>query len=294
MSVAVLRRGLLAQQRLQLRRFASLAASSCSSTDSDCVGGSSSSGAQISPPLPSANSSFYRRPLPASCVAFSSSEGKALFSEALKEGYMEAYFNLAEQFNTQDEPAYCGLSTLSMILNALEIDPGRTWKGPWRWYHESMLDCCVSLDDIKERGISYRELAGLARCNGAACTVRDAAAVSLEDFRRVVQHITGGGHGRAHLVINYDRRVLGQTGKGHFSPIGSYNSRHDMVLVMDTARFKYPPHWVPLETAWRAMRQIEETTGKGRGFMVFYRQERKGLVFTVCRPAQERWPAVSA
>ena len=33
----------------------------------------------------------------------------------------------------QDEPAYCGLASLAMTLNTLNIDPRRTWKGPWRW-----------------------------------------------------------------------------------------------------------------------------------------------------------------
>ena len=81
----------------------------------------------------------------------------------------------------QDEPAYCGLASLAMTLNTLNIDPRRTWKGPWRWwvgsaapreqllgaaaartgaartpftrsmhsptgrFHEEMLDCCHSL-----------------------------------------------------------------------------------------------------------------------------------------------------
>jgi hypothetical protein len=47
----------------------------------------------------------------------------------LSTGHMNCYFRLASQFRTQDEPAYCGLATLIMVLNALEIDPGRVWKG---------------------------------------------------------------------------------------------------------------------------------------------------------------------
>ena len=41
----------------------------------------------------------------------------------------------------EDEPAFCGLGTLVMCLNALGVDPRREWKGPWRWYTESMLSC---------------------------------------------------------------------------------------------------------------------------------------------------------
>lgn len=59
----------------------------------------------------------------------SSADGRKLFREALIEGNMENYFRLAEQFRTQDDPAFCGISTLTMVLNALAIDPGRTWKG---------------------------------------------------------------------------------------------------------------------------------------------------------------------
>ena len=60
-------------------------------------------------------------------------------------GYMDCYFGLAAQFRTQDEPAFCGLSTLVMVLNTLQVDPKKVWKGVWRWYHENMLDCCVPL-----------------------------------------------------------------------------------------------------------------------------------------------------
>ncbi|CAM9924735.1 unnamed protein product, partial [Choristocarpus tenellus] len=100
--------------------------------------------------------SFYRRPLPPPSVAFSSVEGRTIFREALTEGYMEGYFQLAEQFRTQDDPTFCGLSTLTMVLNALAVDPGRTWKGPWRWYHESMLDCCAPLDVVRKKGMSFQ------------------------------------------------------------------------------------------------------------------------------------------
>ncbi len=49
--------------------------------------------------------------------------GKRIFRESLELGHMECYFGLAAQFRTQDEPAYCGLSTLVMVLNSLEVRP---------------------------------------------------------------------------------------------------------------------------------------------------------------------------
>ena len=37
------------------------------------------------------------------------------------------------------------------------------------------------------------------------------------------------------VLINFDRRALGQPGGGHFSPIGSYAEREDAFLVMDAS-----------------------------------------------------------
>ena len=54
---------------------------------------------------------------------------------------MENYFKLAEQFTTQQEPAYCGPASLIMVLNSLKVDPNKTWKGIWRWYSEEVLHC---------------------------------------------------------------------------------------------------------------------------------------------------------
>ena len=52
-----------------------------------------------------------------------------LFIEAIQNGTMEGFYRLISAFQTQSEPAYCGLASLSMVLNALAIDPGRKWKG---------------------------------------------------------------------------------------------------------------------------------------------------------------------
>lgn len=44
---------------------------------------------------------FYRRPLPASCIAFGTAEGRQIFKEALEMGFMEAFFDLVTQLRTQ-------------------------------------------------------------------------------------------------------------------------------------------------------------------------------------------------
>ncbi len=211
--------------------------------------------------------SFYRRPLPEGLVAFASEEGRSLFREALGRGTMEGFFAQIEQFHTQQEPAFCGLSTLVVSLNALAIDPGRQWKGPWRWYAEELLDCCAPLDRIKNEGITLDQFACLARCNGATAELRRASDSSFSELRRAIADAARAASGVL-VAIAYTRKALGQTGDGHFSTIAGYHEGRDLALVLDVARFKYPPHWVPVKTLFEAMLPKDPVTGRSRGFVV--------------------------
>jgi glutathione gamma-glutamylcysteinyltransferase len=42
--------------------------------------------------------------------------------------------------------------TLVTVLNALEIDPGRTWKGQWRFFGEELLVCCKAIELAAPKG----------------------------------------------------------------------------------------------------------------------------------------------
>lgn len=223
------------------------------------------------------NASFYRRPLPAPLIPFSSEPGRRLFREALAAGTMEGYFPLAEQFHTQAEPAFCGLGTLVLVLNALAIDPGRAWRGPWRWYSEELLDCCQPLDVVRREGLTLEDFVCLARCNGAAVDLRRPPAASLADLRRELLGTAAAPAGR-HLVVAYDRGALGQTGAGHYSPLAGYHEGSDSALLLDVARFKYPPYWVPLPLLYDALRPIDPTTGRPRGFVLLGRAATTGGV----------------
>ncbi|KAI7982078.1 Glutathione gamma-glutamylcysteinyltransferase 1 [Camellia lanceoleosa] len=71
-----------------------------------------------------------------------------------------------------------------MVMNALAIDPGRKWKGPWRWFDESMLDCCEPLEKVKATGISFGKLVCLAHCSGARVEAFRTNQSTIDDFRR--------------------------------------------------------------------------------------------------------------
>lgn len=54
---------------------------------------------------------------------------------------------------------------------------------------------------------------------------------------------------------------------------GGYHRELDLVLVLDVARFKYPPFWVPLKTLWEGMEEKDSLTGECRGYFVISAQE---------------------
>lgn len=220
---------------------------------------------------------FYKRTLPDTCTAFNSEEGKRLFKESLLAGYANIYFPLAEQFRTQSEPAYCGLSTLVMVLNTLAVDPKKIWRGGWRWYHEEMLDCCLPLDVIQQDGITMDQFTCLATCNSLDLNVtRLNEKVTIDEFRETVKTLCAG-EGRV-LVCSYSRRCLGQTGDGHFSPIGAYHPADDKLLIFDVARFKYPPHWVTIQQMWDAMKAVDKATELPRGFIIMKKTKESPLI----------------
>jgi glutathione gamma-glutamylcysteinyltransferase len=233
---------------------------------------------------------LYRRPLPADAIAFASREGQRVFAEALAAGSLDGYFPLAEQFHTQSDPSFCGLGSLVVALNALAIDPGRLWRGPWRWFGEDLLDCCVPLDEVRARGLDLDELACLARCNGADVALLRAATGTLTAWRTA---LTDAAKGRVVVIASYDRAALGQTGSGHFSPIGGYHATRDLALILDVARFKYPPHWVPAERLWTAMRRLDPATNKPRGWLTLTaRGVASSLGFTLSCKGED-WPSIT-
>lgn len=239
--------------------------SSASSSPSACATGSRRQTMAYYEGGKLADGTIFRRPLPEPAIELSSVKGTMLFAEALQAGTAKCFFRLMEQLHTQNEPEYCGLATLVTVLNALNIDPHRRWKGVWRFYSEELLDCCEPLHKVKTSGINFDKLAGLARCNGLVVDAVRAESTSLEEFRKMV--LDASQSEDFTLTLAYSRKILGQTGSGHYSPMGAYHASSDHLLILDCARFKYRPHWVPLPLMFEAMKVIDPDTNRSRGFM---------------------------
>ncbi|KAJ3024101.1 UNVERIFIED_CONTAM: hypothetical protein HDU68_008323 [Siphonaria sp. JEL0065] len=238
--------------------------------------------------------SFYKRELPETCTAFQSDKGRAIFHESITGPYMESYYNLSMHYTTQAEPAYCGLSTLVMILNALQVDPLRQWKGVWRWFDETTLESCLQLETVQLEGITLNEFECIAKCNGLNSVSRRADLTNKDVFMRELK--TSCSSASEIMAVSYCRGTLNQTGTGHFSPVGGYNELNNQVLVFDVARFKYTAYWVSADLLWESMHPLDESTGQPRGYCLLSKANR-GLVHAaigrISESTNHPWPVVA-
>lgn len=85
-------------------------------------------------------------------------------------------------------------------------------------------------------------------------------------FRACVKACTSRNDGL--LTANFHRKTLGQTGLGHYSPIGAYNMKRDLVLILDVAKFKYDSYWCKLESLYESMKPLDTTSQLSRGFLI--------------------------
>ena len=53
------------------------------------------------------------------------------------------------------------------------------------------------------------------------------------------------------VIINYLRKAIGQEKGGHISPLAAFDAESDRFLILDVARYKYPPVWVKTAELFR-------------------------------------------
>lgn len=111
------------------------------------------------------NVSVYKRIMPKLGIPFSAKKSQELLRGSIIEGCANSYFSLADQFQTQSDPTYCGPTTMASVFNSLSVDPKRKWKGIWRWYLEEVIKC-LDVSKIKDFGMTLEEFAIISKCNG--------------------------------------------------------------------------------------------------------------------------------
>lgn len=195
-------------------------------------------------------------PLPGHLVSAVTPEGQRLLAESAA---VADHGPLAATFERQRRPAYCGVASSVMVLNALRPAAPRLTQGGF--FDDWSTELRVTFN-----GMTLQELAGLLRRHGADARPVFAQDSSLEAFRAIATaNLSRPGD---YIVVNYQRGALGQRDGGHISPLAAYHPGSDRFLLLDVAGYRYPPTWVAAADLWSAMNTLDSASGRTRGFVL--------------------------
>ena len=196
-------------------------------------------------------------------------EGEARLWDAT---HRDHYISLASYMESEEVVTFCGPATVTIVANAIGLErPEATRWAPYRlWTQDELFEAAGQkpkvFGEVMSVGLTLAELGQFIDNVGLTSEVHFASDLTVESFREIVTATLSDPAKR--LVVNFDREVLGQEGTGHISPIGAYDAATDSVLILDVARYKYPPVWLSLEGMLAAMMPADSSSGKSRGTVV--------------------------
>lgn len=158
-------------------------------------------------------------------------------------------------FEYQDNPSFCGPTSLANVLKSLGIEKSQHQVIDGSRY-EPWFGILIG-------GMTLDELADLLRRQvpHEVSVVRDP---SLAEFRQLMKSSNDPAR---RYVVNFHRGPIFGRGHGHFSPILGYLEDRDLVLVGDV-NADYRPFLVSSEKLWRATDTVDAETRKKRGLIL--------------------------
>jgi hypothetical protein len=209
-------------------------------------------------------------PLVENLTAYDTPQGEQFLIESTAR---EDFWELSAQFLTQSTQSYCGVASAVMVLNSLKlpapIDPRYQPYGVFtqeNFFQTPKTEQVLPAQIVQRQGMTLQQLGELLASHGAAVTVIPASTTTLEDFRRLArENLTQPDN---YVLINYRRKDMGQEIGGHISPLAAYHAESDRFLILDVARYKYPPVWVKTEDLWRSLNTLDPVSQESRGFVL--------------------------
>jgi len=181
-------------------------------------------------------------------------------------------FSYAE---TERHQSFCGPTSLAIVMNSLGVnDPTPPSLFPYHLVTQETIFTPANLavksyEEVDKNGVTLDELARFAANLKLSASVIHAADLPAADMR--ARLIAALGQPDTRVVVNFNRATLGQEGEGHFSPLVAYDQASDSFLILDVARYKYPPWWVSAKDLDTSLRTKDLKTGLSRGFLIVTR-----------------------
>jgi len=160
-----------------------------------------------------------------------------------------------------------------MVLNSIEVlKPKKSDHKTFSYFDQENIFSgeagrIVPQVQVQMNGLSLSQVGLLIEAWGGAVETFHARLSNVTHFREMIVKVFESNE--TFMTVNFERGGIGQIPSAHHSPIGAYDVVGDRVLIMDVARYKYPPVWCPVEVLWNGMNTVwNPLTGETRGFLI--------------------------
>ena len=214
-------------------------------------------------------------PLPDNLIDLRSGQGEQLLHDS---DALAAFIPLTSNFVTQKTQAYCGVASMVMVLNALQLPaPAVPEYDPYHTFTQDNLltdqtDQILPREVLAKQGMTLDQLGAILGAQPVAVEVHHAADSSVDAFRTSARDYLG--QDGQFVIINYLRKALGQERGGHISPLAAYDAETDRFLILDVSRYKYPPVWATAADVFAAMNTTDsDNQNRTRGYVLVKRAD---------------------
>ncbi len=206
---------------------------------------------------------------PGTYLSMVSKEGKQRLRSAT---HRKDFIPLSATFTTQITQTLCSVAAAVTVLNALEIErPIDVTYFPYlyftqqNYFTEEVLEI-RNYATVLANGMTLEMATNSLRSHGAKAQYYHAEDITFEEFKsHLIENLDREGD---FVIANYQRQLIGQPKGAHFAPIAAYDEPSDSFLIMDVARYKFPPVWVRADDLFKAMNTQDSEIPKSRGFIL--------------------------
>lgn len=183
---------------------------------------------------------------------------------------------LLSRIETQSQNSFSSIASAVMVLNSLSIGTQTCLnnfdlnKNPCCYFTQDnffteSVKSILPLDRVKEGGASHELLTKALNTFDLNVTNYFGNKVDLPEFRNIIKKAL---QEKDFIIVNFSRVALKMEGAGgHFSPVAAYDETSDQFLILDVARYKYPPFWVKAENLWNAVNTFDTSNNQYRGII---------------------------
>ncbi|WP_455221517.1 phytochelatin synthase family protein, partial [Kaarinaea lacus] len=230
-------------------------------------------------------------------VSWNSEEGK---KRLFRSKFNNDFFQLANHYQPQANPLYCGIASSVIVLNSIRASSGQIPNQPqfsikkpaalggevipYNLYSQASL-LNETTDKVKSRkiiqlrnipangsedteqfdpGLKLADLKGVLESYKLAVQKYSADSdikIGVKKFRNKIKAVLSENN--QYMLINYKSDLVGQLSSGHISPLGAYDEQSDSVLVLDVAEYQNPWIWIPICDLYASMHTKDGESYRG-------------------------------